>query len=258
MARFLAALFVVSAIPATAGEVRVSGFTAADVRWFPQSPRFDGQFSGVETSAVINPEFRYQADDGGLQVTFIPFVRLSGRDAERTHFDIREAYVAQRLGDWDYLVGINKVFWGVTESRHLVNIINQTDAIEDTDGDDPTAAMAAVTSHLEANVPWGARVRITPGASAAPYALATTGAGYDAFRAAFAEAWDRPPLEIGIGGSIPFVAAFAAAFPESSLMLTATGDPSSRIHGPNESQDLGDLKKACLAEAIALRLLGED
>ncbi len=136
MARFLAALFAVSAIPATAGEVRVSGFTAVDVRWFPQSPKFDGQFSGVETSAVINPEFRYQADDGGLQVAFIPFVRLSGRDAERTHFDIREAYVAQRLGDWDYLVGINKVFWGVTESRHLVNIINQTDAIEDTDEED--------------------------------------------------------------------------------------------------------------------------
>ena len=136
MARFLAALFAVSAIPATAGEVRVSGFTAVDVRWFPQSPKFDGQFSGVETSAVINPEFRYKADGGGLQVAFIPFARLSGRDAERTHFDIREAYVAQRLGDWDYLVGINKVFWGVTESRHLVNIINQTDAIEDTDEED--------------------------------------------------------------------------------------------------------------------------
>ncbi len=136
MARFLAALFAVSAIPATAGEVRVSGFTAVDVRWFPQSPKFDGQFSGVETSAVINPEFRYKADGGGLQVAFIPFARLSGRDAERTHFDIREAYMAQRLGDWDYLVGINKVFWGVTESRHLVNIINQTDAIEDTDEED--------------------------------------------------------------------------------------------------------------------------
>ena len=136
LAYFLAALFAVSAFPATAGEVRVSGFTAADLRWFPQSPRFDGQFSGVEASAVINPEFRYQADGGGVQAAFIPFARLSGRDAERTHFDIREAYVAQRLGDWDYLVGINKVFWGVTESRHLVNIINQTDAIEDTDDED--------------------------------------------------------------------------------------------------------------------------
>ena len=142
--------------------------------------------------------------------------------------------------------------------NQLVSVARAMISVRLAPGDDPSAAMAAVVSHLEANVPWGARARVTPGASAAPYALSTTGAGYDAFRAAFAEAWDRPPLEIGIGGSIPFVAAFAAAFPESSLMLTATGDPTSRIHGPNESQDLDDLKKACLAEAIALRLLGED
>ena len=136
MMPFLAALFAVGAVPAIAGEVRVSGFTAADLRWFSQSPEFDGQFSGAETSVVINPEFRYKADGGRLQIVFIPFARLSDRDPERTHFDIREAYVAQRLGDWDYLVGINRVFWGVTESRHLVNIINQTDAIEDTDEED--------------------------------------------------------------------------------------------------------------------------
>ena len=136
LARLLAVLFALGAIPAIAGEVKVSGFTAIDLRWFPQSPKFDGQFSGVETSALINPEFRYQANGSGLRVAFIPFVRLSGRDSERTHIDIREAYVDQRLGDWDYLVGINNVFWGVTESRHLVNIINQTDAIEDTDEED--------------------------------------------------------------------------------------------------------------------------
>jgi hypothetical protein len=119
-----------------AGELKVSGFTAADLRWFPQSPRFEGQFSGMDSSVLIEPEFRYRMDDGGPQFTFIPFGRLSSRDAKRSHFDIREAYIAQSLGDWDYLVGINKVFWGVAESRHLVNIINQTDAIEDTDDED--------------------------------------------------------------------------------------------------------------------------
>ena len=136
MARLLAVMFALSAIPATASEVRLSGFTAAELRWFPQSPKFDGQFSGVEPSVLVNPEFRFKSDDSGLQAVFIPFARLSGRDAERTHFDIREAYVAQQLGDWDFLVGVNKVFWGVAESRHLVNIINQTDTIEDTDEED--------------------------------------------------------------------------------------------------------------------------
>ena len=136
MTHFLVAALALSAIPAIAAEVRISGFSAIDLRWFPQSPKFDGQFSGIETSALITPEFRYQAIEGGPQLAFIPFLRLSGRDAKRSHLDIREAYVAQRLGDWDYLVGINKVFWGVTESRHLVNIINQSDSIENTDDED--------------------------------------------------------------------------------------------------------------------------
>ncbi|MBT3306102.1 MAG: hypothetical protein HN377_06420, partial [Alphaproteobacteria bacterium] len=166
-----AALLLLGATPAPAGEVRVSGFTAADFRWFPQSPRFDGQFSGVEVSAVINPEFRYKADSGGLQVSFIPFVRLSGRDAERSHVDIREAYVAQRLGDWDYLVGINKVFWGVTESRHLVNIINQTDAIEDTDGEDKLG-QPMINVGLQKG--WGRlEVFVLPGFRERPYSGST-------------------------------------------------------------------------------------
>jgi len=136
MACLLALAFAAGTIPAGAGEVRISGFTAAELRWFPQSPKFARQFSGAEASVVVNPEFRYKVEGDGVQISVIPFLRLSGRDAERTHADIREAYVAQRLGDWDYLVGINKVFWGVAESRHLVNIINQTDSIEDTDDED--------------------------------------------------------------------------------------------------------------------------
>lgn len=135
-AYLLALVFAVGALPVKADEFRVSGFVATDLRWFPQSPKYQGQFSGIDASVLLNPKFSFRADDGGPQYVFIPYLRLSGRDAERTHFDIREAYVAQRLGDWDYLLGINNVFWGVAESRHLVNIINQTDAVEDTDGEE--------------------------------------------------------------------------------------------------------------------------
>ncbi len=136
MALLLTAFPAVYAVPVAAGEVRMSGFVASELRWFPQSPQFPGQFSGVEPSLLANPEFRYRSKDRDTQAVFIPFLRLSGRDNERTHYDIREAYVATRSGDWDLLVGVNKVFWGVAESRHLVNIVNQTDAIEDTDDED--------------------------------------------------------------------------------------------------------------------------
>ena len=114
----------------------MSGFVASELRWFPQSPQFQGQFSGAEPSLLANPEIRYRSKDRDTSAVFIPFLRLSGRDAERTHADIREAYIATRKGDWDLLVGLNKVFWGVAESRHLINIVNQTDAIEDVDEED--------------------------------------------------------------------------------------------------------------------------
>jgi hypothetical protein len=59
-----------------------------------------------------------------------------------------------------------------------------------------------------------------------------------------------------MGGAIPLVAALADRYPDASILLTGVGDPTSRWHGPDESQDLEELKRGCLAEAIALRLIG--
>lgn len=122
-------------------------------------------------------------------------------------------------------------------------------------GDDPQRVAEALARHLKSHVPWGAEVEVTAGAQADAFALNTTGPAYEAFRAAFREAWGRGPVDIGVGGSIPFVAAFAAAFPAAAILLTGVADPTSAAHGPNESQHLGDLERGALAEAIALRLL---
>ena len=75
-------------------------------------------------------------------------------------------------------------------------------------------------------------------------------------RAGIEAAWGKPPVMIGVGGSIPFVAPFKAAYPNAEILLTGIGDPRSHIHGPDESQDLGELRRTGLAEAITLRLLG--
>ncbi len=122
-------------------------------------------------------------------------------------------------------------------------------------GDEATRAMAAMVTHLESNVSWGAEVTITPGAMADAYQLDTMDPAYDAYRTAFAEAWGCEAVEMGVGGSIPFVAAFSERYPDATILLTGVADPTSNIHGPDESVSLNDLKKACLAEAIALRLL---
>ncbi|MXX00994.1 MAG: hypothetical protein F4Z79_05125 [Acidimicrobiia bacterium] len=63
-------------------------------------------------------------------------------------------------------------------------------------------------------------------------------------------------MEKGEGGTIPFLASFARVFPDAPLLLAGIGDPGSAIHAPNESLDLGELEKAIVAEAAALRILG--
>jgi acetylornithine deacetylase/succinyl-diaminopimelate desuccinylase-like protein len=124
-------------------------------------------------------------------------------------------------------------------------------------GDNPERALSALVAHLEQNAAWGAEVTVTPGATGEAFALETTGRANDAFRSAFEEAWGRETVDMGVGGSIPFVAAFSDVFPEASILLTGVADPTSRAHGPNESVDLDDVRKGALAEAIALRLLAQ-
>jgi acetylornithine deacetylase/succinyl-diaminopimelate desuccinylase-like protein len=122
-------------------------------------------------------------------------------------------------------------------------------------GDDPRRAMSTLVAHLEQHVDWGAEVTVTPGAMGRAFSLETSGRVTDAFRTAFEEAWGRETVDMGVGGSIPFVAVFSEAFPEATMLLTGVADPTSRAHGPNESVDLDDVRKGALGEAIALRLL---
>jgi cysteinylglycine-S-conjugate dipeptidase len=111
-------------------------------------------------------------------------------------------------------------------------------------------AMHALERHLETHAPWGARVTVQRGSSGEPFDVDTSAPAFGALRDAFAEAWGRPVRDIGMGGTIPFVAAFADAFPGVPVLLTGVGDPDSRAHGENESVSLRDLERACVGEAL--------
>jgi len=124
-------------------------------------------------------------------------------------------------------------------------------------GQDPEAALDRLTAHLERAVPWGAEITITPGALGAAFDLDATDTASTIFKEAFRIAYNHETVEIGVGGSIPFVAAFEEAYPDASILLTGVMDPQSRIHGPNESQSLADLEHGILGEAIALRMLAD-
>jgi acetylornithine deacetylase/succinyl-diaminopimelate desuccinylase-like protein len=83
--------------------------------------------------------------------------------------------------------------------------------------------------------------------------IASDGPAYEAARVAFAAAWDGvAPVEIGIGGSIPFIDTFRELFPQAEVLVTGVEDPDSRAHGPNESLHLAEFQRVCLAEALLL------
>lgn len=87
-------------------------------------------------SIILQPEYAVAWEEDRKVVSFEPFIRFSSLDDERTHGDIRELSF---VGSWDLFelrIGISKVFWGVTESQHLVDVINQTDLVESPDGED--------------------------------------------------------------------------------------------------------------------------
>lgn len=122
-------------------------------------------------------------------------------------------------------------------------------------GQDPAAAAKALEEHLRSHAPWGARVEIDSEQAGAPSRITLDGPRAEAARAAFREAFGVEAVEIGCGGSIPIVAEFADRNPEALVLVTAVTDPNSRMHGIDESLDLGDFAKAALAETLLLNNL---
>ena len=122
-------------------------------------------------------------------------------------------------------------------------------------GQDPAAAAKALEDHLRRNAPWGAHVDVVAGQCGAPGRITLEGERAEAAKTAFREAFGVDAVEIGCGGSIPIVAEFADRHPEALVLVTAVTDPDSRMHGIDESLDLGDFAKAALAETLLLNNL---
>ena len=138
-------------------------------------------------------------------------------------------------------------------SNTLVPVARATVSMRVAPGDDPAAAREALVAHLEAHAPWGARVSVQPGGLAAPFTARAGGRAYRCAHSALSEAWGRPAVDVGAGGSIPFVTAYADLFPDAEILITGVEDPATQAHGANESLHLATFERACLAEALLLR-----
>lgn len=122
-------------------------------------------------------------------------------------------------------------------------------------GQDPAEAMAAVREHLLAHGPFGARVTVHEGEQGRPFQAPADAPGMRAARWAMGTAWGTPPVDIGVGGSIPFISDLLDVYPDATILVTGVEDPDSRAHGADESVHLGELERVVLAETLLLEVL---
>ncbi|MEO1653995.1 MAG: hypothetical protein AAFU64_10645, partial [Bacteroidota bacterium] len=105
-----------------------------DNRFFFQSGLYEGQERNY-LSLAARPEYSLESANGQHNFKVALFGRWDQHDDHRTHLDVRELYYQWVKGNLELSIGAKKVFWGVTESVHLVDIINQTDQVESFDGE---------------------------------------------------------------------------------------------------------------------------
>jgi hypothetical protein len=145
-------LVILTTFSTLAEEIDFSASIGVEFRGFTQSKQIDSQANGIVPSVFFEPEVKWRSDDRKKRFSFVGFSRYDEQDSERTHNDIRELYWSINSGDWTTIVGINKVFWGVTESVHLVDVINQTDFVEDIDQE---AKLGQPMIHFSNQRDWG-------------------------------------------------------------------------------------------------------
>lgn len=113
-------------------EVDFSGSFGLSGRWYPETGAYPGQ--GPHGSGFVVEPTLFVEDSDGRSLTLTPFLRYDSVDERRTHVDLREAYLLLfgQFGDgeWELRLGMDRVFWGVAESNHLVDIVNQADTVE--------------------------------------------------------------------------------------------------------------------------------
>ncbi len=122
-------------LSAQANEFEVRGNIEVQGRFFYEDPLSPTQHDN-QISFAAAPEFFWSWNDNTDSFEFIPSARVDQYDDERTHVDIREMSWVHVGDDWETRIGIRQDTWGVTEFQHLVDIINQTDSVEDVDNED--------------------------------------------------------------------------------------------------------------------------
>jgi len=132
---YIILICIASIFPNNATSGKFSGYIGAQTRNFLEDPLSTEQHNNY-LSAVAEPEFIHEWDNGSQNIEAKLFYRVDQYDEQRTHGDIRELSWTRVFDVWELRAGISKVYWGVAETVHLVDIVNQTDQVENIDGED--------------------------------------------------------------------------------------------------------------------------
>jgi len=133
------------------GFAEFSGNVAIEAITFPEPAKFENQIE-QNTTLSFQPKWDGDWNDGDDLWSMELFMRADDKDTGREHADIRELLWLHLEGDNEWRVGINTMFWGVTESQHLVDVINQIDGVEGFDGEDK---LGQPMIHLKRYQDWG-------------------------------------------------------------------------------------------------------
>ena len=117
-------------------EISLRGDITLQQDGFLQNSQFVGQRNQHGPLAEISPEFIWQSDTTSDRVIINPFLALSTTDSAQNRFDLRRASYLTLGDEYEFEIGVSQIFWGVTESRHLVDIVNQTDFLGNLEGED--------------------------------------------------------------------------------------------------------------------------
>ena len=115
---------------AAAADLDTSGQFIAEGRMFVSHPKLAQQDRGTSVSLKAEPQLRLTVGRNH-QLTVRPFIRLDSADDSRSRWDLRRADYVVTLADWEVGLGVGHFSWRVLESVPLVDVINQTDIVED-------------------------------------------------------------------------------------------------------------------------------
>jgi acetylornithine deacetylase/succinyl-diaminopimelate desuccinylase-like protein len=203
------------------GNVAIQGLTRAEWDGVPITE------DDIHEEAPIRPGVRFIGDGAIAERLWSrPAVSVLGIDAPR----VREA------------------------SNQLVPVATAKVSLRIAPEEDPFHARELLGRHLVEHAPWGVEVVVDQGEAGRGLRIANDGPAFAAMRRAMEGAYGRRPIESGSGGSVPLIPLLARTFPKAEILVYGASDHRSQYHSVNESVDLEDLERACLAEAL---LLGE-